>query len=350
MENISNKASRLYYMDILNIMACICVVVMHCTNRVNLVGSGRGWYLAILLQALCIWAVTAFYMLSGANLLDYRAKYSTKDFLKKRVCRILIPFLIWSVIYALWKKWTGQLEISGLYAFLQLFAGNKILPIFWFFYTLIPAYFCIPFLSLVANEKNKTLAKMLFFLGLINLSIIPFINLICGLDFSLFRFPIGYSPICLLVLGWLLKHETISEKMRRIIYICAAASIYILFHGTIVLSKKNHFFDKSIMNSGSIFAICIASALFLLLKESKLANWMAKHTDSVINQLIRTLASASLGVYFVQIIIRYYINKLPFIDCYSIKYSILGSIFIYIISVCVVLLFKKIPIIKVIVP
>ena len=37
-------------------------------------------------------------MISGANLLDYQEKYSTFIFFKKRLIRVVLPFVAWSFI------------------------------------------------------------------------------------------------------------------------------------------------------------------------------------------------------------------------------------------------------------
>lgn len=344
------KKSRLYYLDMINIIACIAVVIMHCTDRRHLIGSGIGWNLSVLLQALCIWAVTAFFMISGANLLEYRKKYNTSTFLKKRVLRIVFPFIVWSVIYALWKNHTGQLKIHGLYEFAQMFMENKILSIFWFFYTLIPAYFCIPFLSLLVDRKDKKLCWFLVLLGGLNIAVFPLLQSLTGLNFSLIRFPIGYSPVCLLLLGWLLKKEQSRLWHRIIVYISAVVSIVILYFSTVHLSCQNNTFDKTYMTSSSVFAICIAAALWLFFKHSKLNAYCEDHKDGKFVNGLKFISSTSLGVYFIQKIVIWYVEKIDFVDKYSIIYSVVGSLCIWFICVCIVSVLKKIPVLKWLVP
>lgn len=342
--------NRLYYLDIINIIACIAVVVMHCTDRRNVIGSGIGWNLSVVLQALCIWAVTAFFMISGANLLEYRKKYSTKLFLKKRILRVVCPFLVWSVIYAFWKCQTGQLEIHNVYEFLQMFMNNEILSIFWFFYTLIPAYFCIPVLSLVIDQKNKKAVWFLFVMGLMNIAIFPSLKYVTGLNFTMFNFPIANSPICLLLLGWILKYEQSTVRERMLVYLAAIGSIVFLYFSTVRLSLENNMFDKTFMTSASIFAICIASAIWLFIKHSKINHYCEIHKDGKIVRAIQHISSTSFGVYFIQKIVMWQIGKISFVDTNSIWYSVFGSLIIWMTCVGIVTIIKKIPVLKWIVP
>ncbi|MCU6762668.1 acyltransferase, partial [Brotonthovivens ammoniilytica] len=308
---------------------------------------GGGWYLSIVLQAVCIWAVTGFFMISGANLLEYRNKYNTQTFLKKRVIRTLIPFVVWSIIYALWKVHTGQLEIVGVYDFINKFMNNKILSIFWFFYTLIPAYFCIPVLSIIVKEKYKKTVWYLFVLGMCNIAIFPIIQSISGINFGMLRFPLGYAPICLFLLGWLLKYEKMSIICRRILYIFSGISIAALFLVTVHLSRQSGKFDKTFMTSTSIFAVCVAAGIFVFLKHSEFCQIKC---NGRLAKFVSTLSSLSLGIYFIQKIIMWYILKLDFVDGYSIIYSVFGAIVIYIICALIVYFIKKIPIIRWLVP
>ena len=89
----TNSPKRLYYIDILNILSCFAVVVLHCSGGVFYYQKTRLWFIYMFLQTVAHFAVPVFFMITGANLLDYRKKYDTKTFFKKRAARTLAPFL-----------------------------------------------------------------------------------------------------------------------------------------------------------------------------------------------------------------------------------------------------------------
>ena len=82
-ENIDNtnensKNKRIIYFDVLNILACINVVLIHMNGIVHSFRPTIDWKTALIFEVICYWAVPVFVMLSGATLLKYRERYNTK--------------------------------------------------------------------------------------------------------------------------------------------------------------------------------------------------------------------------------------------------------------------------------
>lgn len=74
------------FVDVLNIISCFAVVCLHTSLGVFSPQRTRLWAFQELMQAVFIFAVPIFFMVSGMNLLDYRKKYSTKVFFKNDSC------------------------------------------------------------------------------------------------------------------------------------------------------------------------------------------------------------------------------------------------------------------------
>ena len=53
-------------------------------------------------------------MISGATLIDYRERYTTIEFFKKRISKTLLPFLVWSVVGIVYNRLTSGLFIIPL--------------------------------------------------------------------------------------------------------------------------------------------------------------------------------------------------------------------------------------------
>lgn len=100
---IEEEKKRIIYYDLLNVVACISVIAMHCNGIVHSYANTIEWKESLVVEVIAYWAVPIFFMLSGATLIEYRAKYTTRTFLKKRVEKTLIPFVAWSFLMLLYK-------------------------------------------------------------------------------------------------------------------------------------------------------------------------------------------------------------------------------------------------------
>ena len=82
------------YIQILGVIACLAVVAMHVNGCFWQFSYDRYWLTANIIECICYFAVPIFFMISGATLLNYRKRYTTAVFFKKRFGKTLVPFLI----------------------------------------------------------------------------------------------------------------------------------------------------------------------------------------------------------------------------------------------------------------
>ena len=87
---------RILYFDILNIFATLGVVFLHCNGTAHTYSDTFGWYQALFIEVFLYWPVPVFFMLTGATLMEYRSRYTTVEFFKKRFNDKPIPFICWS--------------------------------------------------------------------------------------------------------------------------------------------------------------------------------------------------------------------------------------------------------------
>ena len=93
---------RKLYIQILSVFSCFSVVVLHVNGCFWTFSYERYWITANIMESIFYFAVPIFFMISGATLIDYRKRYSTKNFLKKRIMKTVVPFIIWSIIGVIW--------------------------------------------------------------------------------------------------------------------------------------------------------------------------------------------------------------------------------------------------------
>ena len=131
---------RNYSLDIIRILACLMVVTMHSP----LPGDESDGLFLSALSYLTAPGIGLFFMISGALLLP--VKTDTQSFLQKRFVKIIIPTLIWSMIYLGVALGTKKEPFSwdALFSIPFSAQGN---PTFWFLYTLMGLYLLAPILS-----------------------------------------------------------------------------------------------------------------------------------------------------------------------------------------------------------
>lgn len=157
---------RLYFEDVLNIVSCFAVVALHCSLAVFSPERGIAWDRALVCQAAFIFAVPVFVMLSGANLMEYRKRYSTAQFFKKRVLRTGLALVVGSAVFYLiyylafrffpdsyWgaRDYTEAFSVGD---FLDRLLTDRINDTYWFFYSIIGVYCVTPLLALAAERKR----------------------------------------------------------------------------------------------------------------------------------------------------------------------------------------------------
>jgi len=111
-------------------------------------------------------AVPMFIMLSGALVLPKEEDY--KSFYKKRLKRILLPFLIWSPIMYLVLSRTGRIDTPCVGNFFYLLSSTGVHGAYWYVYEILGLYLLAPFISKgikVLNSKELLLLCFLLLVG-----------------------------------------------------------------------------------------------------------------------------------------------------------------------------------------
>ena len=230
---------RVIYYDILNIISIIAVIAMHQNGIVHGNPMIRAWNTSLIVDCICYFAVPVFCMITGATLINYREKYDTKTFFKKRFNKVLIPFLFWATVMFLWKVYIlKEFTINGLTDFFNKFFQSKEQPIYYFMFVIMGLYLMIPLLSHLTEPKHrKTLWYIVAVFFIINSSLVPILKLVkieWNMDFSI----LFGKYVFFVILGYLLSTEDIEKKYRVLIYIGAVIGLIYRYAITFILSKR----------------------------------------------------------------------------------------------------------------
>lgn len=175
------------WIDWMRVAACLMVMVVHSTEPFYLGGEGS----RILTEGDAYWAsffdtfvracVPLFVVAS--SYLQFPLHYSTGEFLRRRALRVLVPFLCWSIVYAL--AWGESVDnLRSLLLNFNYAAGHL-----WFVYMLVGIYLLMPMLSPWAERVGKR--ELQFYLLLcFATTLIPFVRALAADGAA----PVIYGP------------------------------------------------------------------------------------------------------------------------------------------------------------
>lgn len=352
---MENNKKYILYFDLLNIFACFAVVALHVNGAVHTFAKTRNWVSCMFIEALFYFAVPVFFMLTGATLMNYRKRYDTGAFFKKRIFKTFVPFIIWSIIGICWSIfYTKGMKISDINTpakFISAVINCKGMGIYWFFPALFSVYLTIPLFSLVDEDKRigkKGIFTYLILVYIVLNVLLPFVCRLTGIQWNsaLNAVSCGGYVVWFLI-GYLLANTDINKKFRILIYILGLIGFFMYFYLTVQNSFKTGKFDKTYAGYMNIPAMLMGTAVFVFFKYGKW-NFIDKHEKAV--RFVRNLSSASFGVY----LIHYYLKDFSIrhfgIDPRSTLYRIVGTFIIYGLSVIIVRVIQKIPVIRKMVP
>lgn len=156
------QVERVIWLDWMRVAACLMVIVVHATEPFYLGGDGS----LILTRTDAFWA--SFFdsfvracvplFIIASSYLQFPLHYSSEEFFRRRAVRILVPFVLWTVVYAL--VWGSPVQnFKDLLLNFNYAAGHL-----WFVYMLVGVYLLMPLLSPWAERVGRT--ELRTYLGL----------------------------------------------------------------------------------------------------------------------------------------------------------------------------------------
>jgi surface polysaccharide O-acyltransferase-like enzyme len=230
------------------------------------------WWAADFFNAVTRFAVPAFVMVTGALLLH--RDYEIGSFFKKRLSRVVVPFLFWSLVYVCYSWYNEEITFGGdVWADIKqvlLLLKNGSSYHLWYVYMLIGLYFFIPIIGkFVRNATEKEILYFLIVWFAVQLITQPYLSAYNpSIDMHYFTGYAGY-----LVLGHYLAFKDFGiPHLRRwmvVLFICSVSAVtigswliipYPKWPGTMFYEPVN---PLIVMSSASIFIIARLTALKL---------------------------------------------------------------------------------------
>lgn len=263
------------------------------------------WWSQTIYQSFVILGVPLFVMLSGALLLQpSKVNEPIKVFLKKRLSRIGLAFLFWSIVYFAWNYFVNN-QTFTINSVVQSFLSGGAYFQFWFIYLIMGLYLITPVLRIVVAHANRRLLRYLLILWFVAASLLPLLHLITGLevDSNLFLFSgwMGYF-----ILGiYLIETQTKTKTLKRLL----AAGIILTILGSWLMAYPFRSLEQYYFFAFTLSANVILSsiALFSLLIKHP-ADWPGNN-QPLFSRLIHAISANTLPIFFLHIIVLETLNK-----------------------------------------
>ena len=334
---IQNSISdnRIVWLDVIRCVAMIMVIGVHCIDPFYISPTMRAipeyTHWAAIYGSLLRPSVPLFVMMTGLLLLPVK-KQPLGKFYKKRIYRVLFPFLIWSVLYSMFPWVTGVLglpkEIIGDFfcytqgqesqSLIDSLKDVAMIPFnfshkenhMWYIYLLIGLYLYMPFFSAwIENADRKT--KRAFLLIWIISLFIPYLKeyvanclfersgYVFGTDtwneFGLFYYFAGFNGY--LLLGHYVKKGNDWSLMKTFILciLMFAVGYYITYTGFSTTASNPNATDTEME---LFFTFCSPNVLLMTLATFLLLQKVVI-TNSTVIKVLANMTQCGFGIYMV---------------------------------------------------
>lgn len=337
--------------DILTILACLMVVFFHTNGIVYTYSDTVSWKISVVERCIVYSAIPIFFMLTGAKLMEYRKRYSTKEYAMKRLQRVGIPFLFWNIFYLIYQRvQTPSDSFHSVKELISMFLNAEFQNRYWFFFPLFAIYAAIPVISLILQAENHR--KYLWFaVGttfVLNWVLKPICE-IFGIAYnSYLTMPVLGGFLIYVLFGYLVSTEQWSARKRMFLYLLAVVSgifavAYTIFASTKVGATVQYLFSYQYFPSG-----LTGAAIFVFVKHlfDKPSVAEVFHGRKKLASLIRTVSGCCMGVWLTHSLAITVAGKILGLSEGNYLFRFVLPLFVFAACVAGVWLVRKIPVLK----
>jgi surface polysaccharide O-acyltransferase-like enzyme len=300
------KHQNIDWINDLRLVALYAVIVLH-TSAILLAQYDKvpfvDWLTADFYNGLVRFAVPVFVMITGA--LSLHREYELGDFLKKRLMRIITPFLFWSLIYISYSLYNDEISFdantwTNIKQVLHLLKYGSSYHL-WYVYMLIGLYFIIPIISkFVRNAtENEVLYFLIIWFGVMMLAQPYLARFNPQVDLHYFAGYIGY-----LVLGHYLAFKKLNYKnIRAWMAAVFLLTLLVIVVGTWLLYKNNSTMGTLFYEPVGPTVMLLSASIFVFFrfKTSRLSPRVKRMRDFI--------GSYNYGIYLAHALILYLLDR-----------------------------------------
>jgi surface polysaccharide O-acyltransferase-like enzyme len=339
---------RAYAMSIVVLIHVASVLAPH-YNTI----SPADWWISNAYHAFSKGGPPIFTLVSGMLLLSVPASQPISVFFRKRFVKVLIPFLFWAVVYLAWRIFFLHETLSPYDMVKTLFDG----PVYyhlWFIQMILGLYLATPILRIYVQNASRTNLRYFLLVWFVGVTVLPvithFTQFSIRIDLAVTTAYVGYF-----VLGYYLRDFSLSRRQLLPCLLIVVATMVMTELGTYwLMINQGGKFNAILLNNLGFNMVIISVGLFLFLKSVPYDALFARLP--LLGRAVALLASCSLGVYFVHVLIMellasgqlgFKLNWLTFGPLIGIP---LDAFVVLVLSIAVVWCMQRLPILHWFVP
>lgn len=290
---MKNLTQRTFSFDVLRAVALFLVVLVHTHPFFNQVGTST-WPQTVLFFFAKL-GVPLFVLLSGALLLSKNE--STEVFYKKRLQKILLPWMVWACVYLLYKYAAGILEFTSITSFLKELI-TVFLSDFWFMPMIVGIYILTPYIRTWIQNKVPLHFVLVTWFCLTSLAPLIYLSPLFPGSSSSGLLTVVSSFTGYFVFGWFALQSWTKKISSSVLFVIIALSaiIYSLFSKVFVATEHLLFFATQDYFSPPIVAASIA--LFILMTRH-----VASNPSTSIQNIIEKVSTSGYGIFLSHVLI-----------------------------------------------
>lgn len=341
-----NHESRADWIELLRVIACFCVILLHVSTKGwNYAGvDAKAWPVYEIFCAISRIGVCCFVMISGTLFLGNTRGKNIEKIYKKYIFKIVVLIAFWSCTYFVFRILNGNLKITGLKSvFGELLFGNYHL---WYLWMIAGLYAVSPILNKIV-EDDKLCRYFLVLCAVVcwipgMLEVVPVLNeLVQGIlqDKMYLFLPAGY--VGYYILGYYLYKNKLTDRQKKIVLAAGILGAAYAVIGGILYSRHIGEPSQATYNNLTMNIACYAAAIFVIFKD-KIST--IQFTEKAKSRIF-ALGKATLGIYLIHVMFVQGISDRIMIAT-DFKYplaSIPITILIFICAYFVAIVIKKIP-------
>lgn len=319
--------NRQVYLSLARVICAFAVVMIHTNGCFYEFNTETCWTWANIIESGLGFAVPVFIMVSGATLMDYSQRYTTKEFFIKRFHKTVIPYLVWSLI--------------GFVLDVNIFF------IYYFFLNLFGVYLCIPLFSFLKEEHKETVIGYVVSIAFAFNYLIPFLCSVLEINY-VFKIPLDVANGFLIyaLIGYLIAKKHVSLKWRLIFYVLSIVGFVLHIGGTYLYSIEAGEIVSIFRGYTNLPCLLSSVGVFVFIKQIG-----QKIKSEKFVQIIEWLSGYTFPIYLVHFyIIELFVEKVFANSTHLLVYKFTTPFLTFILSIFVAWVMRKIPIIRKILP